>query len=218
MKLGRFISFEGSEGCGKSTQIDTLCAALESSGHTVVRTREPGGTQLGEKVRHLLQHAPEGEGMENRTELLLFTASRAQLVEKKIRPALAAGAMVVCDRFLDSTTVYQGVARQIPADQVAFINSFAVDDCLPDLTIYLDLDPREGLHRVMQRTDGVRDRIESERSDFFERVREGYLSLAHKQPERIAVIDASGDVETVARLVRQTVEAKFHGIFERAGI
>ena len=141
MPRGLFISFEGSEGCGKSTQIQRLAARLTRLEKTLLLTREPGGTEIGEHLRELLQHSPAGHAMCAETELLLFTASRAQLVREKILPALAGGTIVVADRFLDSTTVYQGVARRLDPGQVRAINRFAVGDCLPDLTFILDLDP-----------------------------------------------------------------------------
>ncbi len=218
MGKGYFISFEGSEGCGKSTQIEILCGLLVGCGHEVVRTREPGGTPLGERIRELLQHAPEGEGMSARSELLLFAASRAQLVVDVVRPALAAGKVVVADRFLDSTTVYQGVARGLGEAEVAAINGFAVDGCLPDLTIYLDMDPQLGMERVVARGEGVRDRMERERKEFFEAVRAGYLELASRESGRMVVVDAGGSVDEVAMAVREAVELKLHGIFQRKGI
>ena len=141
MPRGLFISFEGSEGCGKSTQIQRLAAHLGGLGKNVLLTREPGGTEIGEHLRELLQFSKAGHAMCAETELLLFTASRAQLVREKIAPALAAGTIVLADRFLDSTTVYQGVARRLDPAQVAAINRFAVGDCLPDLTFILDLEP-----------------------------------------------------------------------------
>lgn len=218
MRRGYLISFEGSEGCGKSTQIERLCQRLSACGREVVRVREPGGTPLGERIRDLLQHAPEGEGMSARSELMLFTASRAQLVDAVIRPAMAAGKVVVADRFLDSTTVYQGVARQLDTKAVAYINQFAVAGCLPDLTVYLDVKPALGLERVSARGDGTRDRIERERAEFFDAVRAGYLALAAGEPERIAVVNASGTVDEVARGVNEAVESRLHGIFQREGI
>ena len=140
---GILISFEGSEGCGKSTQIRRIADRLEDIDHReVVVTREPGGTLIGEDIRHLLMHAEEGEAMFPETELLLFAASRAQLVREVIFPAVEEGKIVLCDRFLDSTTVYQGVARQIAEDPVTQINNFAVGEIIPDLTIILDITPK----------------------------------------------------------------------------
>lgn len=218
MRKGYFISFEGSEGCGKSTQIQRLCDELAACGQEVVRVREPGGTPLGERIRELLQHAPEGEGMSPRSELLLFAASRAQLVHEVIQPALADGCIVVADRFLDSTTVYQGIARLLDLPTVATINSFAVNGCLPDLTLYLDLDTRLGLQRVAARGNGTLDRMERERVEFFESVRAGYLALAEREPERIVVLDASGTVDEVASEVHRIVELKIHGISKRKSV
>ena len=217
MGSGWFISFEGSEGCGKSTQIERLCDWLESSGRELVRLREPGGTPLGESIRGLLQHAPEGEGMSARAELLLFTASRAQLVDKVVKPALARGRVVVCDRFLDSTAVYQGVARRLGRDAVDSINAFAVDGCLPDLTFYLDLPPEDGMRRVLDRSTGARDRIEREQNEFFQRVRAGYLDLASDNPGRVVVVDAAASVDEVAGAIRGIVESRLNGISQATG-
>ena len=197
MSRGVFISFEGSEGCGKSTQIQHLAERLRQAGHRVLLTREPGGTEIGEQLRHLLQHSKAGHAMSSETELLLFTASRAQLVREVIRPALAEGISVVADRFLDSTTVYQGVARKLDPAQVAAINSFAVGDTLPDLTFVLDLDPEVARRRILQRTLPL-DRMESQPSEFFDAVRHGYLTLARQTPQRMRILDAAEPIETLA--------------------
>lgn len=196
-KKGLFITFEGSEACGKSTQITLLADKLRSLGFDPLLFREPGGTAAGEAIRHLLQHAPEGEALTPEAELLLFAASRAQLVREKILPALAEGRVVICDRFLDSTTVYQGVARRIPADDTARINAFAVGDCLPDVTILLDLDHTTSLSR-MRAANRKPDRIERESTDFFEAVRRGYLNLAKENPKRVHLIDACRSIEEIA--------------------
>ena len=147
-QTGLFISFEGSEGCGKSTQIHLLVESLAGAGITPLLVREPGGTPIGESIRHLLQHSTEGHDMAAETELLLFVASRAQLVRQKILPALEAGQIVISDRFLDSTTVYQGVARRIPSEIVDLVNRFAVGARLPDITFLLDMDPTEAHKRT----------------------------------------------------------------------
>src|SRR5471032_1784824 len=182
MSLLHFISLEGGEAVGKSTQIERLAARLHGLGHKTLVTREPGGTPLGESIRHLLKHAPEGRGMTPETELLLFLASRAELVRKVIMPALDQDVWVLCDRFLDSTTVYQGAGRKLPAEVVQRINAFAVGTHLPGLTLVLDLDPesarRRQAHRVRPAGEGIYDRIEAEPVDFFERVRQGYLDVA----------------------------------------
>lgn len=190
MTRGLFITFEGGEGCGKSTQIQRLAARLGSLGKSVLLTREPGGTEIGEQLRELLQFSQAGHAMCAETELLLFTASRAQLVREKILPALAAGTIVVGDRFLDSTTVYQGVARRLDPAQVAAINRFAVGDCLPDLTFILDLDPAVARTRLAARA-GVADRMESQPAAFYEAVRAGYLALAAEQHPRFHLLDAA---------------------------
>jgi dTMP kinase len=192
---GLFITFEGGEGCGKSTQIAALKSRLEAAGQSVVQTREPGGTPLGESIRHLLQHDDAGQGMSPEAELLLFAASRAQHVRERIAPAITAGQIVLCDRFLDSTTVYQGVARAIDAGQVAAINQFAIGSTQPDLTLLIDLPPEIGLARVHTRSDGQLDRMEQETIEFFQAVRQGYLDLAAGAPERFVVIDGNQSIE-----------------------
>jgi len=189
-KKGLFITFEGSEGCGKSTQITLLAKHLRSMGLDPLLLREPGGTVVGEAIRHLLQHAPEGEALTPEAELLLFAASRAQLVREVIQPALSAGRMVICDRFMDSTTVYQGVARRIPAEDTARINAFAVGGCMPDITFLLDLDRATARKRIIADQRKL-DRIERESEDFFEAVRAGYIQAALNNSVRIQKIDAA---------------------------
>ena len=190
MARGLFISFEGSEGCGKSTQIQRLAARLTGLGKNVLLTREPGGTEIGEQLRELLQFSKAGHAMCAETELLLFTASRAQLVREKIAPALASGAIVLADRFLDSTTVYQGVARRLEPARVAAVNRFAVGDCLPALTFILDLDPAAARARLTDRP-GAPDRMENQSAAFFDAVRAGYLALARSGEPRFHLLDAA---------------------------
>lgn len=203
MARGVFISFEGSEGCGKSTQIQRLADRLRSSGHKVLLTREPGGTEIGEHLRHLLQFSKAGHAMAPETELLLFTASRAQLVREVIAPALAAGSTVLADRFLDSTTVYQGVARRLDPVQVAAINLFAVGDCLPDLTFVFDLDLAVARERMRRRVhpSGASDRMENQPAEFFESVRAGYLTLARENSARVRLLDASASIDSLATTI-----------------
>ena len=204
---GLFITFEGGEGCGKSTQIAALKARLEDMGKTVVQTREPGGTALGESVRNLLQYDDAGQGMSPEAELLLFAASRAQHVRELIVPAIAEGQIVLCDRFLDSTTVYQGVARAIDSKKVDTVNQFAIGDTMPDLTILIDLPPEIGLARVHARSDGKLDRMENEAIEFFQAVRQGYLDLAKSEPKRFLVLDGSQTVEELETQIWQRVGA-----------
>jgi len=196
-----FISFEGSEGSGKSTQIALLAERLKAEGREVVVTREPGGTEIGEEIRHLLKHADSGRAMFPETELLLFAASRAQLVREVIRPAQEAGKIILCDRFLDSTTVYQGVARKLSADPVAGINRFAVGEILPSLTVVLDLPAEVGLARARGRPSAKPDRMEQESLDFYQRVRDGYLLLARSLPERFLVVDGTLPTEQITEII-----------------
>jgi dTMP kinase len=205
-KKGLFITFEGSEACGKSTQITLLADKLRSLGFDPLLFREPGGTAAGEAIRHLLQHAPEGEALTPEAELLLFAASRAQLVREKILPALEAGRVVICDRFMDSTTVYQGVARRIPSDDTGRINAFAVGHCLPDITFLLDLDHETSLTR-MRTANRKPDRIERESLEFFEAVRQGYLILAKQNPERVILLDASRSIEEIAGEIFEKIKS-----------
>lgn len=204
---GFLLTFEGSEGCGKSTQIRLLRERLEKSGRKVEVLREPGGTEVGESIRHLLQHAKEGHGMTSEAELLLFAASRAQIVREKIRPLLEKGVVVILDRFLDSTTVYQGHARGLPLESVRAINAFAIGGTLPQLTIVLDMDTQTAWQRI-HATGRELDRMESQPRGFFEKVRQGYLDLAAAEPQRIQIIDAGASPETVHEAVWETVVAK----------
>jgi dTMP kinase len=211
MSAGFLLSFEGSEGCGKSTQIALLRTRLEAAGRAVVVLREPGGTELGESIRHLLQHAKEGAAMTPETELLLFAASRAQLVREKIRPLLEAGTFVILDRFLDSTTVYQGIARGLPLESVCAINHFAIGGTLPQLTLVLDMDSATARQRIHQSGREL-DRMESQPQSFFEKVRQGYLKVAQAEPARLKIIDASATPEAVHESIWQIIIAQSHAV------
>lgn len=216
-QTGFFISFEGSEGCGKSTQIRSLVETLQKCGLDPLLVREPGGTPIGEQIRHLLQHAPESSAMTAEAELLLFAASRAQLVREIICPALDSGRVVISDRFLDSTTVYQGVARRISSEAVASINQFAAGSRLPDVTFLLDMDSSQGLARAQSRSapNQKPDRMESEPLAFYEDVRQGYLQLAAREPERIHILDAARSPDEIAANIRSELQKRSHGIFQR---
>jgi dTMP kinase len=211
--LPHFISLEGGEAVGKSTQIERLAKRLTQLGNRVIVTREPGGTPLGESIRHLLKHAPEGRGMDPYTELLLFLSSRAELVRKVIMPALDQGAWVLCDRFLDSTTVYQGAGRRLPTEVVERVNAFAVGPHLPGLTLVLDLAPevarRRQTGRVRPAGEGTFDRMEAEPVDFFERVRQGYLDVAKAHPNRVKIVSATGTIDETADAVWKEVAQAF---------
>ena len=205
---GYFISFEGGEGCGKSTQIKALAKYLESIGREILLTREPGGTPLGEALRGLIQHDDAGKTICPQAELLLFAASRAQLAREIIQPALEQGKIVLCDRYLDSTTVYQGVARALQPAEVDAINQFAAGTVRPHCTLLLDLDPEIGLQRVQARSNGALDRMEREPLEFFRAVRQGYLDLAQSEPERMVTFDANLDPETLHQKIRDVLEPK----------
>ncbi len=208
---GRFLTFEGCEGCGKSTQIGLTLSWLRSAGLKVHEVREPGGTPIGEKIRHLLKHDADGDHMKPETELLLFAASRAELVRHLIHPALAKGEWIVADRFHDSTTVYQGYARGLPMEEVAFINRFAIAKREPDLTLVLDLDPSEARSRALRRPRpaGQKDRLEDLDLNFYEAVAEGYRSLAKHQPQRVKLIDASGSREQTFARIQEELRRAF---------
>ena len=188
---GTLISFEGSEGSGKSTQITRLADRLQQAGREVVATREPGGTEIGEQIRNIIVHNSKGDEMCPETELLLFTAARAQVVREVIAPALKRGAIVLSDRFLDSSTVYQGIARNLAPGPVSEINRFAVGNVMPDLTIVIDVPTEVSLQRVRQRASDLPDRMERENINFYKKVREGYLLLAKEWPDRVVVLDGT---------------------------
>jgi len=190
---GIFITFEGTEGCGKSTHIHKLTERLQAEGHTVRVVREPGGTESGEQIRKLLKHGPKNLTAE--AELLLMNASRAQLVREVIRPALAAGEVVLCDRFYDSTTVYQGAGRGLDAARVQSIIDFAVGETKPDLTILLQI-PIEISEKRRANRRGT-DRFESANREFFQRIETGYAALAQSEPDRISAIDADRPLKAV---------------------
>jgi dTMP kinase len=189
--IGKLISFEGSEGSGKSTQIARLADRLQKAGLEVVATREPGGTEIGEQIRNIIVHNSKGDEMCPETELLLFTAARAQVVREVIAPALTRGAMVLTDRYLDSSTVYQGIARNLALGPVNEINRFAVGNVMPDLTIVIDVPTEVSLQRVRQRASDLPDRMERENITFYKMVREGYLLLAKEWPDRVVVLDGT---------------------------
>ncbi len=205
---GRLISFEGSEGSGKSTQITRLAERLETRGREVVATREPGGTEIGEQIRNIIVHKSRGDEMCPETELLLFTAARAQLVREVIAPALLRGAVVLSDRFLDSSTVYQGIARNLAPGPVDQINRFAVGAVMPDLTLVIDVPTEVSLKRIKQRASDLPDRMERVNIAFYEKVREGYLLLAKQWPERVVVLDGTQTPDALEKQVWAEVEKR----------
>ncbi|HOW66537.1 MAG TPA: dTMP kinase [Candidatus Paceibacterota bacterium] len=209
MERGVLITFEGTEGSGKSTQINRLADRLRCTGHTVRMLREPGGTPIGEEIRHTLQHSENNRAMTPETELLLLNASRAQLVREIIRPALHQGEIVLCDRFYDSTLVYQGYGRGLDLVAVKAVIDYAVGDTRPNLTLLLHvpLDVSETRRLARQSTASVqRDRMEEAGRAFFERVERGYRALAAEEPDRIKWIDATQNLEAVEATIGSLVE------------
>ena len=202
---GVFITFEGGDGSGKSTQIQSVRDWFESRGREVIVTREPGGTELGTEIRRLVQNGPED--VDARTEALLYAADRAYHVATVIRPALERGAVVLGDRYIDSSLAYQGAARSLGVDEIASLSAWATQGLYPSLTFLLDLPPEVGARR---RTDAP-DRMERESMDFHERVRHEYLRLADAEPERIVVIDAVGTVDEVFSEIRGVLVERFDG-------
>ncbi|MDO5743206.1 MAG: dTMP kinase [Micrococcaceae bacterium] len=210
---GRFIVFEGGDGAGKSTQAALLAEALRGNGHAVLLTREPGGTQIGEKLRALVLDHGQGT-VDARTEALMYAAARAAHVEQVIRPALAAGTMVICDRFVDSSLAYQGVGRALGVDAVRSINDFATGGLSPDLTVLLDVSPADGRSRRTVGADGAtlaEDRLESEPDEFHLRIRDAFLLLASRNPQRYLVLDASTGVSALAAAIDAALEGFLDG-------
>jgi dTMP kinase len=206
---GLFISFEGTEGCGKSTQVELLAQRLRALGYHVRKHREPGGTPIGEEIRHTLKHSQQNHAMNAETELLLMNASRAQLVREVIRPALDAGEIIVCDRFYDSTTAYQGYGRQLDLEKVKAVIDFAVGGTKPNLTLLLHVPAEVSTERLRSRQTNlpfVRDRIEEADRKFFERVAHGFGVIAATEPQRVKFINGAQPVETVCAAIWEHIQ------------
>jgi len=229
MTKSLFITFEGTEGCGKSTQVELLANRLRALGHPVCVLREPGGTMIGDEIRHTLKHSHQNHAMMSETELFLMNASRAQLVREKIRPALAGGKIVLCDRFYDSSIAYQGHGRQLDLKMVQTFIDFAIDGTRPNLTILLTVPMEISEARRLARreamlldvpsssntTEGpaklpfsepLRDRLEEADRAFFERVARGFEAIAAAEPERVRVVDSTGPVEVVCETIWNLVQ------------
>ena len=207
---GLFITFEGTEGSGKTTQIIRLASRLEEDGWRTHVLREPGATPIGEEIRHTLKHSIANHAMTAETELLLMNASRAQLVREIIRPALAAGEIVLCDRFYDSTTAYQGYGRGLDLDFVKHVIDFAVGDTRPDLTVFMKVSAAVSAVRLQSRQATlpfIRDRIEEADQQFFERAARGFEAVAAAEPQRVRVLDANGTMDEVSARVWELVRA-----------
>jgi len=206
---GLFITFEGTEGCGKSTQVELLARRLRALGHRVRTLREPGGTPIGEEIRHTLKHSKNNAAMTAEAELLLMNASRAQLVREIIRPALAAGEIVVCDRFYDSTTAYQGHGRQLDLEKVKTVIDFAVGETKPNLTLFLHVPAEVSAERLRSRQTSlqfVRDRIEEADQKFFERVAHGFGVIAAAEPQRVKFINGAQPLDVVCEKIWEIVQ------------
>jgi dTMP kinase len=202
---GLFVVFEGGEGAGKTTQVHRLAQALEVDGHDTVLTREPGGPPLSEAIRGLILD-PDGGGMTARTEALLFAAARAEHLDRVVRPALEAGKVVICDRFVDSSVVYQGMARGLGADHVADLNRWATRGLVPDVTVLLDVDATVGLERAGR--DTTADRIEAEGAGFHTVVNESFRLRADTDPDRYLVVDAARDPDDIAAEVARDLAGR----------
>ncbi len=212
LRRGLFITFEGPEGCGKSTQSRLLYAYLKRRGHDCVYTREPGGTRVGEFIRHVLLHLRNIK-LSDLTELFLFEAARSQIVSEMIRPSLKAKKIIICDRFSDATVSYQGYGGKVPLALIRRLDGIATGGLKPDLTILLDIDTMTGLRRA--RAKGV-DRMEKKDVAYHRRVRMGYLKLAKAEPRRIKVIKVTGTIDEISRRVREEVEHVIQR-YKRAG-
>jgi len=213
LKRGFFLSFEGIEGCGKTSQLHRLAGRLRTLGYQVVETREPGGAPISEQVRTILLN-PQNRAMDARCELLLYLASRAQHVAETIRPALEKGAVVLCDRFADATMAYQGYGRGLGPATVARLNRFATDGLTPDLAILLDVPVAVGLSR--KRRAGGLDRLDREHASFHEAVRRGYLRIARQNPRRVRVVDGTASADVVAHAIDRIVQPRLRA--RRAGL
>ncbi|CCF15300.1 dTMP kinase [Brevibacillus laterosporus] len=207
MNTGMFISLEGGDGAGKSTAITLLEKRITEQGLPVLVTREPGGVDIAEQIREVILNRANTK-MDGRTEALLYAAARRQHLVEKVIPALEQGKIVLCDRFIDSSLAYQGVARGLPTDEIFAINQFAIEDRIPDLTFYLDVSPEVGLARIEANSNREKNRLDLEKVSFHNRVREGYELLIHKFPERIVRINADQPIEQVVDEMLAIVQEK----------
>lgn len=210
MSEGLFITMEGGEGAGKTSMIGRLETMFQQKGRTVVTTREPGGIDIAEQIRNVLLD-PNNTAMDERTEALLYAAARRQHLAEKVAPALAAGSVVLCDRFIDSSLAYQGFARGLGIESVLAINKFAIGELMPDLTFYFDLDPEIGLARIRANEQREFNRLDREKLDFHHKVREGYLQIAERFPERIVTVRADGTPDEVYAQLITELDARLAG-------
>ncbi len=202
-----FITLEGPEGSGKTTAVEAAVKALEAKGYKIVRTREPGGTPISEQIRNVILDK-ENTAMDPRTEALLYAASRRQHLVEKVWPALKEGKIVICDRYLDSSLAYQGGARGLGVDNILNINLFATENTFPDLTLLFDIKPEEGLKRIAANASREVNRLDLEKLEFHNKVRETFLLLAKRYPERYVIIDASKSREEVAKATLEAITSR----------
>ena len=205
MENGTLISFEGPEGAGKSSILEAVLPLLEEKGIPYITTREPGGVDIAEKIRQVILD-PDHTNMDAKTELLLYIASRRQHLVERVLPALAAGKVVLMDRFIDSSVAYQGYGRGLSVEDIEWLNQFATDGLKPNLTLYFDLDVEEGLARIAKNQEREVNRLDLEGLELHQKVRQGYLALSEKEPERIVKIDASQSFEAVLADVLAVLE------------
>ncbi len=208
MKKGIFITFEGPDGAGKTSVLKELLPKLETFGMEMVTTREPGGVAIAEEIRSVILN-PENTAMDDKTELLLYIAARRQHLKERILPALETGKLLLVDRFIDSSVAYQGFGRGLNADEVDWLNNYATDGLKPDLTLYFDIDVEEGLARIARNKHRDVDRLDMETVDMHERVRQGYLSILAKNPNRVVKIDASQSLEAVVADALAVIQKRF---------
>jgi len=212
MKKGLFITFEGCDGSGKSTTLDKVCLYLKEQGYDIVQTREPGGSKIATEIRGILLNE-DNDKLCDSAEALLFAASRAQHYEEIIKPALDAGKIVICDRFIDSSLAYQGYARKLGIDKILAINNFAINQHFPDLTLFFDLEPKLGLERIAKSKEREINRLDLENINFHEKVYRGYQEVMHMYPQRFIKINANQDKESVLNQVINTIKEKINGKF-----
>lgn len=211
---GIFISLEGPDGAGKTTVLKNILPTLEEGNRNIITTREPGGSRIAEEIREIIL-APENTAIDGKTELLLYIAARRQHLNEKVKPALAQGDIVLVDRFIDSSVAYQGYGRGIDVESVDWLNNFATDGLKPDLTLYLDVDTETGLKRVMTGANREINRLDLEKEEMHQKVRQGYLKIAAENPERFVMIDASKSIDEVTQAAIDVIKERFPDNFTK---
>ncbi|WP_338083232.1 dTMP kinase [Floricoccus penangensis] len=214
MMNGIFISLEGPDGAGKTTVLKNILPVLEEGKRNIIATREPGGSRIAEEIREIIL-APENTAIDGKTELLLYIAARRQHLNEKVKPALAQGDIVLVDRFIDSSVAYQGYGRGIDVESVDWLNNFATDGLKPDLTLYLDVDTETGLKRVMTGANREINRLDLEKEEMHQKVRQGYLKIAAENSDRFVTIDASKSIDDVTQAAIDVIKERFPDNFTK---